>query len=332
MAKRITAILALVAAIGIFELTRGIDPFDALLKPFFPGQSPGEPFIRFGVTRTAGPYGHAIIAGIVFAVGYRIARWLDWSKRWNSDVPHLPVRRVRLCEGLIIAGSVMTLSRGPWVAWAVAALIVFVCRTGNRRRAIAWTVAASIVAAIPIYRVTLSYVSMKRQNTTTRLQQNAAYRYELAERYLPLVEQHPVLGWGLGHVPQVGDLFSIDNHYLYLALNYGLIASTLLLAILVWTPLRLLRRGLRMPRDGPQASLLFTLLGVHIVIAVSATTSWLGGQPEQLLLLVVGWSEAVLLASSNAADARPAFADRRHSMDDGNSRAPIEAAVLTPSY
>ncbi len=39
-------------------------------------------------------------------------------------------------------------------------------------------------------------------------------------------------------MPQVGDLSSIDNQYLfYLALNYGLIASALLVAILLWTPI-----------------------------------------------------------------------------------------------
>ncbi len=91
----------------------------------------------------------------------------------------------------------MTLSRGPWVAWAAAALIIFLCRTKKRRRAVVWAAAASIVAAVPVSRATMAYVSMRRQNTSTRLQQNAAYRYELAERYLPLVAQHPVWGWGL---------------------------------------------------------------------------------------------------------------------------------------
>jgi hypothetical protein len=307
MAKRIGVILAIVAVIGLYELLRGIDPFEEVLRPFFPGQSPAVPFVRFGMTRTAGPYGHAIIAGIVFAVGYRIVRWLDWSKLWEGDIPYLPISKVRLSEGLIVAGCVMTISRGPWIAAVAAAAIIFLCRTRNRGRAMAWAVAASIVAAVPICRATLAYISMSRLSTTTALQRNAAYRYELAQRYLPVIEKRPLLGWGLGHVPLVGDLFSIDNHYLYLALNYGLIASGLLVAILLWSSIRLLRRALLLPRDDPKASLLFNLLGALIVIAVSATTSWLGGQPEQLLFLIVGWSECVLIAQARAEGAGPAF-------------------------
>ena len=66
----------------------------------------------------------------------------------TAPYPDLRITKVRLCEGLIVAGSIMTLSRGPWVAWAAAALIIFLCRTKKRRRAVVWAAAASIVAAV----------------------------------------------------------------------------------------------------------------------------------------------------------------------------------------
>jgi len=300
-AKRFVVVLAIVVTIGLYELAMGVDPFNELLNRFFPGQSQNFGQIRFGLTRTAGPFGHAILAGIIMAVGYRIARWLDWAAMWNGKFGYLPISKVRLGEALIIAGSVMTLSRGPWIAAGVAALIVFVCRAKNRRRAIALAAAASILAGFPLYHAAMSYISTSRLEAQTILQANAAYRWELLERYLPVVEERPVWGWGIGHVPQVGDLSSIDNQYLYLALNYGLGAAALLVAIFFWMAIRLLLRGIQLPRDDPASSLMFTLLGALVVFAISITMSWLGAQTGQVLLLMVGWSESVLSARASAA-------------------------------
>jgi hypothetical protein len=44
---------------------------------------------------------------------------------------------------------------------------------------------------------------------------------------------------------------------------------------------------------------MFTLLGVQVVVAVSIMLSWLGGQTEPLLFLILGWSESVLRAASS---------------------------------
>jgi O-antigen ligase len=230
------------------------------------------------------------------AAGYRIARWLDWGERWLDNVRYLPIRKVRFCEFSIVAGSVMTLSRGPWIAASIAALMVTVCKARNRRRAF-WLVGAGLVlASVPLYYATMSYVSVRRAWSTTQLQQSAAYRYELIERYVSLVQQRPTWGWGRGQIPQVDDLSSIDNQYLLLALTYGIFATALLLVIFLWMTIRLFARGIRLPRDDPAALLMFTLLGVHVVFAISITMSWLGAQTGQFLFLVAGWSEGVLLA------------------------------------
>lgn len=35
------------------------------------------------MARIAGPYGHAILAGAILAVGCRLARWLEWTGGWE---------------------------------------------------------------------------------------------------------------------------------------------------------------------------------------------------------------------------------------------------------
>jgi len=301
VSRRMAMMLAIVALDGIFELATGMNPFVDLLAGFFPGH-PYEPdHVRFGLTRTTGPYAHAILAGIMLAAGYRFARWLDWNNLWPGAIKYLTISKARLCEGLIVLGSILTLSRGPWIAAGLAALVVNLSRTLNRRRAFVLAGIILVISVAPVYYASISYISISPARSATEMQESAAYRYKMLESYASVVQQHPIWGWGRAGFPRRGYLTSIDNHYLLLALSYGVPVAALLPVIVLWSSVRLFARAIRMPRDDPATSLMLTLLGVELIIAFSITLAWLGAQTEPFLFLVFGWSESLLQERRDAA-------------------------------
>ena len=293
-AKRIAVLLTIVSIGAVYEFTTAINPYEKMLIGFFPEMVPQDVNFRYGLARIAGPYGSPILAGIMLAAGYRTTRWLEWSRNWPQTVPFIGIRKVRLCEFAIVAGSLMTLSRGPWVAAVIAALAVAVGRARNRRRAIAPMLVAAVLAAIPVYHAVRSYFSVSGNEATTEMQQKAIYRYELLGKYVGFVKERPTWGWGVAGFPTVAYMSSIDNQYLFLALTFGVYATATLVAIFAWMSIRLFATGVRLPRDDPAALLILTLLGVHIVFAVGLATVWLGAQTGQFLFLIAGWSEGLL--------------------------------------
>jgi hypothetical protein len=304
-AKRISVLLTAVSIVAVYEFKMGYNPYAAALGPIFPGMNVWVTTFRYGLPRIAGPYGHAIIAGMILVVGYRLTRWLDWSGEWPGNLPMLPISKVRFCEIWIVAAIAMTLCRGPWLGAAVAAVAVALGRALNRKRAIAYTAIALALASPPAYYAVKSYVSVSREDAASVSQETAAYRREMLETYVAVVEQRPTWGYGR-NFPLEGGMTSIDNYYLLLALTHGVYALLALATLLIWMPVRLARLGARLPREDPAASLAFTMLGVYLAFAVSIATVYLGLQAVPLLSMVTGWSEGMLLAPVPAGETESA--------------------------
>jgi hypothetical protein len=294
-AKRIAVLLTIVSIVAAYEFKMAYNPYARVLDPIFPGWNVWVTTFRYGLPRIAGPYGHAILAGMILVAGYRIIRWLDWSGNWPGNVPLFPISKVRFCELWIVAAIVMTLCRGPWVGAGVAAGAVALGRACNRKRAIALAAIAISLVAMPAYYALKSYVSVNREDAVSESQATAAYRFELLDTYISVVEERPTWGYGR-HFPPDGSMNSIDNYYLLLALTHGVYALLALVLLFFWMSVRLARYGARLPRDDPSATLAFTLLGVYLAFAVSIATVYLGLQAIPLLLMVTGWSEGMLLA------------------------------------
>jgi hypothetical protein len=251
---------------------------------------------RYGFLRTAGPYGHAIIAGMIFAIGYGLNRWLKSGGYWSGNLPLVPISKTRFCQICLIVGSLMTLSRGPWLGAAAGALVVYLGRARNRKQTIAVTILAVLLFGIPLYQAAKSYVWIERGQATSEMQDTAAYRHELIEKYIVIVEERPLWGWGRNNFPQVKGMSSVDNHYLLLALTYGEYVLAFFVAILLWTVIRLvvfcrMHHGAVFP-----GSIALTLLGCLVTVAVSITTVALFWQSVQLFFLAVGLGEAVTFA------------------------------------
>jgi hypothetical protein len=300
VSRIVVLLLTAVAITSIYEFRMTTDLYKALPGIFFPAQA--DPFAtrRYGFTRIAGPFPHPILAGMIFIAAYRFARWLEWTGNWPDNIRLLPTSKVRLCEFALIAGSLMTLSRGPWIGAVVAALAIAILRAESIG-AIGLRALLIALIAIPAVWAVKSYVSVDRSAAASSTQETAAYRNELIQKYVAIAEERPTWGWGYTDkgggqaFPIVDGMTSIDNHYLLLALQHGEYALALMVFILLWTPLRLIVFRFRRLSEDPDALLALTLAGIYVAFAVSLGTAWLGGQTQPLLFLVAGWSEGLLL-------------------------------------
>lgn len=301
VAKRIVILAVAVAIASVYEFRMTANLFRMVMSPFYPILSVSEiPAFRYGFVRVVGPWNHPILAGIIFAVAYRIARWLDWTHAWPGNVPFLPISKVRFCEVALLAGGAMTISRGPWIGAAVAVVIVTLLRVRHRSYVTAFSAAAIFILIVPAYSSFDTYINTGRDQIQDESQDSVAYRREMIQEYIIIAEERPAWGWGVSGdgealYPIIDGMESIDNHYLLLALTYGVYALAAMVLILLWIPLRLFAFVLRHPRDEPMTVLAVTLIGVFVIFIVSISTSWLGAQTQPLLFLSAGWSEALLL-------------------------------------
>jgi O-Antigen ligase len=271
-----------------------------LLSRFFPGQEGWVTTFRYGFPRVAGPYGHAILAGVIFAVAYRIQRWLQWNGYWEGRLKWLPISSARFITYAIAAGSVMTLCRGPWIGAFFGMITILIGRAANRRRALILTLVLLLAIGTPAYIGFKSYVSVGRAGAQSVSQETAAYRKELLDKYVAIAEEHPAFGWGRNGWPRIPAMPSIDNYYLLLALMHGVTALALLVSVFIWIIARLGRYGSARPWSSRSGSLAFSLLGAYLAMIVSITTVYLGMQAVQVLFLVTGWAEGLVLTSREA--------------------------------
>ncbi|MDX2034218.1 MAG: O-antigen ligase family protein [Blastocatellia bacterium] len=299
--RRLVWLLFLVSIISIYEFKMGATPWRMVLDPFFPGHADGwVTTFRWGFARVAGPYGHAILAGIILVVAFRLQRWLEgagaWEPRFRRFHPFGPASKAQVISLGLLAGVVMTMVRGPWIG---AALAAFVTSIGNRRekwRAVWLTLAALAVIGVPVLLMAWSYVSVGRVNATSVSQESAAYRKELIDKYVDIALERSLWGWGRNAWPRVDGMPSIDNHFLLLILMHGAGALGFLLAIFAWMMARLFWAGMKEPPvEAPGSSFSFALLGVFVAVFFSIATVYMGNQVVPVFFLITGWAEGYLL-------------------------------------
>jgi len=305
-AKTIVLLLAAVAVISVYEFRFDATPWRMILDAFFPwgGRSWVTTF-RWGFARTAGPYGHAILAGILMVVAFRLQRWLEMSQAWAYKpriAPWLPIGQARLLTLILVAGVIMTMVRGPWIAAVLAAVLVAIGRSRHLGLAIAGTAVGGLVIGIPLAGFFYNYVSVGREGALTVAQESAAYRWELLSEYGGIATEKFWFGWGLTNWPKVPGMESIDNYYLLLLLMHGALGLGLFVIILISMLVRLLLRGLRESLLSPAGSFLsFTLASIYVIYIISVGTVYLGLQAVPMLFLITGWAEAYLRSSKNIA-------------------------------
>lgn len=321
-ARRIVTLLFIVSVMSVFEFRFGTTPFRLFLDRFFPWQGSGwVTTFRWGFARVAGPYGHAILAGVILMAGYRIQRWLEWSGHWEPRFRHLPAipfAKARVITLMVLGGLLMTMVRGPWIGAMLAAGLTAIGKSSNRKRAFLGLAAVVVLVGIPAGIGLYQYASVGRAGAKTVAQESAAYRKELIDKYVAIALERSLWGWGRNTWPKVEGMPSIDNYYLLLALMHGVIAVGFLLAIFGAMTIRLVADAMRRPPPRPSGSSLgFTLAGIYVGIAFSIATVFMGTQVIPLFAVITGWAEGYLLSArkdDTAAPERaviPGFAFRR---------------------
>jgi hypothetical protein len=310
-AKKFVMMLFWVSLISVYEFRMAMTPW-LLLRRFFPGQGLewGTSF-RYGFARIGGPFGHAILAGLVLAVGFRLQRWLEWCGEWEPYFPKLKwlkVSKGRLITAGIVGGIIMTMVRGPWLGGFFGACLTAVGRTRHRVGALISIAAIIIVVGIPAASAFYAYASVGRAHAKTDSQETAAYRMELIDKYVATAMERPVWGYGRNTWPKDPSAPSIDNYFLLLWLMHGLIADGLLIVMLLVMPFRLVRSELRSPVSYPLGSSLgFTLAGIFVVYAITIATVYMGLQTIPVFAFITGWSESYLIRRGSSTSA-PAVA------------------------
>ncbi|HXF41324.1 MAG TPA: O-antigen ligase family protein [Blastocatellia bacterium] len=290
-AKQIVTLLFIVAITNAYEFKMISNIYQTILNPFFPGDL-GRGWVttsRNGLGRSAGPFAHAIFAGVIFAVGYRIQRWLQMNGHWPKK------QRSRIMTAAMIAGMIFTQSRGPQLGCMFGSIPMFVARAKNRKMILGVILAALIVVGIPTAIVFLDYVSVGRAAAKSETQETAAYRKELIDKYTDIALEHASFGWGLNDWPKVSGMPSIDNHLLLLALRHGMFALTFFVLLVVVQCFRLGAYCARTARDDPGSGLAFTLLGAILSMTFSAMTVFLGEQSNIVLFMMIGWADGLIL-------------------------------------
>lgn len=302
--RRIVWLLAILAAVFLWEFRVGYNPFRLVFDKFFPGQGDGwVTTFRYGFARTAGPYGHAILAGIVMMIGFRLQRWLECSGLWEKRFRRFHFTRLskaRLLTVALLAGLAMTLVRGPQIGALIATAISAIGSGQNPRKRLRWVAAGIILVGIPAAIATYSYASVGRAAAKTTSQESAAYRKELIDKYVDIAVQHAALGWGRNGWPKVSGMPSIDNYYLLLALMHGVTATLLLGGILAVMMFRLLRNGLRAGSLKPKgSSLSFTLAGIYGGMMFAILTVYMGDNVIPIFFTLTGFAEGYLAAGGD---------------------------------
>jgi hypothetical protein len=294
-ARQFVILMFAMSILSVYEFRFGVNWFLDAFKPIFPGQGRWVPTFRYGFARVTGPFAHAILAGIIFIVAYRLQRWLEWGNHWESNFkmfPNLPFGKARIITLVLLLCIVATIARGPWLGGFVGGLILLIGRSKNRSAMLTKVLLIAVLVLPPVYIGFNSYLDVKPGMVMTMSQESAIYRKELMEKYTDIAIAHLPLGWGRNTWPKVPGMPSIDNYFLLLTLMHGAITTGLFLALFLWSGLRLLRMGMKEPIG--TNSLSFTFAGIQIAILVSLVTVYLGEQAIPVTFLVLGWAEAHL--------------------------------------
>lgn len=310
--RRMVILLAIVAAVSVADFLTGKSTWQAVFNHFFPTQPPVWPMqVRWGFGRIAGPFAHAILAGMMFLMGLIYCIWLrifapEWGTRRVFKEFSLTLRGLVLWA--IVAGLLMTQSRGPWIGAVLALVFVFLMGTFpmGKAAAIFFVLVAALSVAGSYYGN--KYTESKQSQVTSEGQQNAIYRRNLLRNFIPVVMQRKAFGWGITTHPIVNGQDSVDNEYLLLSVTQGITGLGLFLAIAAGCGGRLLWLAAR-PKPAEDRGLVIAHLAVLIGLMTTIATVYLGEQVFLLFFLIVGWVQGMNPAGE-AVGARAATAPR----------------------
>ncbi len=302
-AKSLVFCLAIIGVLSLYEYKMERNLFDELVGKITGEDSGWGRQTRWGFARIAGPYGHAITAGMMFSTGVLLQLWLSGTKSWESSKAlrfFRTNRRGKAVTWAVCLGLFMTQSRGPWIGFAFGLIIASVGFAKDRRRAATYATIGLIVAVSFTSIVLKNYTEEKAYTGTGGdiNQQDAAYRANLINVYGPLVAQGGFWGWGTptliyrGVHGWVAGQTSIDNEYILLAMQQGYFGIGLLIAMFLASIYRMIRLCATL-RSRQDVIFAYCLLGSLLALAFSISTVALQDPMIQVAFLLFGWTQSV---------------------------------------
>ncbi|HEY0797141.1 MAG TPA: O-antigen ligase family protein [Acidisarcina sp.] len=319
VAKLLVISLAIIGFVSLYEFRMTSNPFQLAAEALSHMKSGWGRQRRWIFARVAGPFGHAITAGMMFTIGVLLEIWLIVTKRWRVGASRFSgsqgklVRNAKIITCLVLLGLFETQSRGPWIGCGLGLIIAWVGFSRDRKRS------ATIAGVLLAITISTGYVVLNRYTDyetksvdelkdMTQDQQNAVYRRELLTTYKPVIKKGGIWGWGYPLPPgeELGlDVFalrqpSIDNEYLLMAVVQGYAGATILILLFVTTMLALVKHCLAFRRR-VDITFAYVMLGIMVATAFSLTTVFLSPPMMQVLFLLIGWAQSLKPTASDEA-------------------------------
>lgn len=317
-AKVLVLCLGFIAVMSIFEYGTLINVFQIFVTKLSQQWIAWPRQTRWGFARIAGPYGHAIVAGMLFSTGLLLQLWLVGTRGWDSSkvLSSFGSRRKPLYISLaVLLGLFMTQSRGPWIGCAFGLIVASIGFARNRKRA-AVLLLSLLAAAVTFTSITLDkYTNTDETKTTDRDQLNASYRRELITIYTPLVEEGGLFGWGSpqslgdGTAGYVKNMASIDNSYLFVAMWQGYAGVVLFVGMILLTVIHLIRLCITL-RNRDDIMFAYCMLGCVVAMGFTATTVALIDPMMQVWYLLMGWACSIRPTLTEQDELTPVAAER----------------------
>jgi O-antigen ligase len=244
---------------------------------------------------------------MIFLTGLIYCLWLCTADRsWGTRrlVSGLPITLRGLVLAAIVAGLLMTQSRGPLLGVGLALVFAALMRFLPVSKAAAAFLCFTAVFTVFAFYLGNRYTDKSMRVATTEEQRNAIYRRQLLTNYEPLVMQHKAFGWGITTFPVVDGQTSIDNEFLMLAVTEGFVGLGIFLAITAGSALRLLRM-IAKPIHQQDRMLAFAHLAFFIGLMTTLTSVYMGEQVVAVFFLLVGWVQAMRPALVTAPAVNP---------------------------
>ena len=298
--KRVVLLVFIIALTLPYEIRMMANPIKQILSKIYVFPPDNELVIRYGFKRFEGVYTHAILAGIIFSCSLLLNTWLTKNKLWKRLYSPLLKFYPYIISFFFFMCVVFTFARAPLYSLILSLSLVYAGFTTNKLKSWIFAIVGSVLAVAFIYQLVSPYfaenltVSGGSENWNT-----FTYRIELFNNYSPFIPIHPILGWGSNGYPAVRNFPSVDNYYLLMALENGLVCLFLFIGMILLTVAMLLFKGFSI-KDKYERSLRFVLGGVLLLILLVVATVYLGDQTQNFLFLMLGWAQGLMLRRNKA--------------------------------
>lgn len=290
--------------LSAYELRFSVNPYFHIFLPFFPNAETMWPTLfRFGFVRFGGPFIQSILMGIGIAMACIIHVWLWKNNYWSKYFKWLPLPFISKRFGIafmLILGMVMTFSRGPIAGLFIGAIFLNLGYTRHLLRALVVSLILFAIGVYYIWDMVQAFYLEELTSGLTQEEENTLYRVALLKEYWEIAWEKPFWGWGVGNIPLLRSMRSIDNQYLWLFLKNGGWITLIYISMFAINILRLFFKGINcsLSTQPKSRSLAFTFFCMYLTLAVSFATVFMGMQTEQIFFMILGWSDAFILAKN----------------------------------